>query len=45
MAAGHLLALGYPDVANLDGGIVAWYRAGLPVKSGAIEPGEGTLPD
>jgi 3-mercaptopyruvate sulfurtransferase SseA len=27
----------------VDGGINAWQRAGLPVRSGPIEPGEGEL--
>jgi rhodanese-related sulfurtransferase len=43
-AAAHLLALGWTDVANVEGGIIAWYRAGLPIRSGPLEPGEGGLP-
>jgi rhodanese-related sulfurtransferase len=43
-AAAHLLSLGWTDVANVEGGIIAWYRAGLPVRSGPLEPGEGELP-
>ena len=31
LAASTLKALGYQDVANLDGGIAAWKQAGLPV--------------
>jgi rhodanese-related sulfurtransferase len=42
-ATAHLLASGYSDVANLEGGIIAWYRAGLPVRSGPVEDGEGDL--
>jgi rhodanese-related sulfurtransferase len=42
-ATGHLLALGYPDAANVEGGILAWYRAGLPIRTGPLESGEGEL--
>ena len=35
LAAATLAALGYRDVAALDGGLAAWRRAGLPVVSGA----------
>jgi rhodanese-related sulfurtransferase len=35
---------GYPDVASVSGGIVAWAQAGLPTKTGSVEPGEGDLP-
>jgi rhodanese-related sulfurtransferase len=38
---GHLLASGWADVANVAGGISTWERMGLPVRRGAIEPGEG----
>lgn len=31
LAVGSLEALGYRDLAHLDGGIAAWKRAGLPV--------------
>ena len=34
LAAATLSALGYRDVAALDGGVAAWRRAGLPVVSG-----------
>ena len=43
-ATAHLLASGWTDVANVTGGIIAWERAGLPVKRGAPGPGEGDLP-
>jgi len=43
-ATGYLLRSGWTDVANIDGGINAWQRAGLPVRHGAVEPGEGDLP-
>jgi rhodanese-related sulfurtransferase len=32
---GFLLRSGWTDVANVDGGINAWQRAGLPVVRGA----------
>ena len=38
-----LLARGYDNVLNVGGGIVAWHRAGLPIKSGMPDPGEGQL--
>ena len=31
---GYLLRSGWTDVANVDGGITAWQRAGLPVERG-----------
>ena len=31
---GYLLRSGWTDVTNVDGGIVAWQRAGLPVERG-----------
>ncbi len=40
----HLLNNGWTDVGNVAGGIVAWERFGLPVRRGAPNPGEGTLP-
>jgi len=43
-ATAFLLRSGWTDVANVDGGITAWQRAGLPVKTGTPEPGEGDLP-
>jgi len=35
LAAGTLVALGYREVAAVDGGVAAWRRAGLPIVSGA----------
>ena len=35
LAAATLVALGYRDVAALDGGVAAWRHAGLPTISGA----------
>ena len=43
-AAGFLIRSGRADVVNVAGGMDAWERAGLPVRRGAIEPGEGDLP-
>jgi rhodanese-related sulfurtransferase len=42
-ATAHLMTLGRTDVANVEGGIIAWYRAGLPIRSGPLDPGEGEL--
>lgn len=33
-ATAYLLAAGFRDVANVDGGTTAWYQAGLPWRSG-----------
>jgi rhodanese-related sulfurtransferase len=38
-----LLQRGWTDVRNLDGGIAAWMRDGLPVRTGPPDPGEGDL--
>jgi rhodanese-related sulfurtransferase len=38
-----LLQRGWTDVRNLDGGIAAWMRDGLPVRTGPPEAGEGDL--
>jgi rhodanese-related sulfurtransferase len=43
-ATAHLMRNGYTDVANVAGGMDAWLRAGLPSRSGSLEPGEGELP-
>jgi rhodanese-related sulfurtransferase len=39
----YLVQRGWTDVRNLDGGIAAWMRDGLPVRTGPPEPGEGDL--
>ncbi|MES4792340.1 MAG: rhodanese-like domain-containing protein [Chloroflexota bacterium] len=39
-AAAFLLAAGVRAVANVEGGTVAWYRAGLPWRSGPPAPEE-----
>ena len=42
--AGYLIRAGRADVVNVAGGMDAWERAGLPVRRGPLEPGEGDLP-
>ncbi len=42
--AGFLIRAGRTDVVNVAGGMEAWERAGLPVRRGMVEPGEGDLP-
>jgi hydroxyacylglutathione hydrolase len=42
--AGFLARGGRTDVVNVAGGMDAWERAGLPVRRGPVEPGEGGLP-
>ncbi len=39
----YLLQRGWTDVRNLEGGIGAWVRDGLPVRTGPPEQGEGDL--
>lgn len=39
-----LLQRGWTDVRNVEGGTGAWAAAGLPVRSGALDPGEGEVP-
>jgi rhodanese-related sulfurtransferase len=41
---GFLARNGRDDVANVAGGMEAWERAGLPVRRGPVEPGEGEGP-
>jgi rhodanese-related sulfurtransferase len=41
---GFLQRAGRQDAVNVDGGMDAWERAGLPVTRGALSPGEGQLP-
>ena len=38
-----LTRAGRTDVVNVAGGMDAWARAGLPVRTGPLEPGEGEL--
>ena len=42
-ATEFLVANGYPESFNVAGGITAWNAAGLPVRTGPVEPGEGDL--
>lgn len=42
--AGYLARTGRADVINVAGGMDAWERAGLPVRRGPVEAGEGDLP-
>jgi len=45
LAAGEfLISQGYETVANIEGGSIAWMRAGLPVRTGPPDEGEGDLP-
>ena len=41
---GFLLRSGRTDVVNVAGGMDAWERAGLPVRHGSLDAGEGLLP-
>jgi rhodanese-related sulfurtransferase len=36
-----LLRNGWTDVCNVAGGMEAWERAGLEVRRGPLDPGEG----
>lgn len=40
---GYLARLGRTDAANVAGGMDAWVRAGLPVRRGPLDTGEGNL--
>ena len=42
--AAFLLQQGYADVANVEGGMLAWRAARLPTRSGPIDPAEETVP-
>ncbi|MBA2382685.1 MAG: rhodanese-like domain-containing protein [Chloroflexi bacterium] len=39
-----LLQNGWTDVRNVTGGMDGWAAAGLPVRTGPPDPGEGELP-
>lgn len=43
-ATAFLLGNGWSDVTNVAGGTQAWALAGLPVRRGTPDPGEGDLP-
>lgn len=34
---------GWSDVRNVTGGMVGWRQAGLPIRTGPPDPGEGDL--
>ncbi|MDQ3126902.1 MAG: rhodanese-like domain-containing protein [Chloroflexota bacterium] len=40
----YLLQAGWTDVRNVTGGMIGWQAAGLPVRTGPPDPGEGDLP-
>jgi rhodanese-related sulfurtransferase len=40
---GYLVRSGRADVVNVAGGMDAWEKAGLPVRRGPLQPGEGEL--
>ena len=41
-ATAHLVRLGWSDVSNVNGGLIAWQWAKLPLFEGPLEPGEGS---
>lgn len=41
---GFLTRTGRTDVVNVAGGMDAWERAGLPLRRGPVQPGEGEVP-
>ncbi|MBI3746141.1 MAG: rhodanese-like domain-containing protein [Chloroflexi bacterium] len=43
-ATAFLLANGWTSVANVEGGTLAWVRAGLPARHGEPSDGEGDFP-
>lgn len=43
-ATAFLLANGWTTVLNVEGGTLAWVRAGLPARQGEPEDGEGDFP-
>lgn len=42
-ATQFLASQGFDQAVNVNGGMVAWHNAGLPMKSGAPEAGEGEI--
>jgi rhodanese-related sulfurtransferase len=42
-ATAYLIRSGWTNAINVAGGIDAWERAGLPVRRGTPDPGEGDL--
>lgn len=45
MVTDYLLANGWTDVVNVDGGMIAWQARRLATRSGAPDPIESELPD
>lgn len=43
VATEFLARSGYRDVTNVEGGVTEWQRRGLPIRTGALDPGEGDL--
>lgn len=41
---GFLMRSGRTDIVNVTGGMAAWERAGLPVRRGTPDAGEGHAP-
>ncbi len=41
---GYLARTGRTDAVNVAGGMDAWAKAGLPVRRGPLEAGEGDVP-
>jgi rhodanese-related sulfurtransferase len=41
---GFLARSGRTDVVNVAGGMDAWERAGLPIRRGPLDAGEGDVP-
>jgi rhodanese-related sulfurtransferase len=41
-ATAHLVRQGWTDVSNVNGGLIAWQWAKLPLVEGPLEPGEGS---
>jgi rhodanese-related sulfurtransferase len=39
----YLLQGGWTDVRNITGGMIGWRSAGLPIRTGPAEAGEGDL--
>ncbi|MBA2720057.1 MAG: rhodanese-like domain-containing protein [Chloroflexi bacterium] len=40
----YLLQNGWTDVRNVTNGMNGWRQAGLPIRTGTPDPGEGDLP-
>jgi rhodanese-related sulfurtransferase len=45
LAATNYLRMLGRDATNVAGGMIAWQRAGLPVRTGPPDAGEGDLPE